>query len=140
MWVYRAVRESEKILLTDEALYAYYQRSGSTMNSAYTEKRFDAIHALSQRALEIKTDYPDLFPFAERACAGLCMYHYQWLCRLGNTEEYKDFRRRLHKEFLSRDLRAVYSVTDLKYKLWYTAFRLLPALTCRIRNLLRIGL
>ncbi|MBO4894789.1 MAG: glycosyltransferase [Clostridia bacterium] len=140
MWVYRAVRESEKILLTDEVLYAYFQRDGSTMNSAYTEKRFDAIHALSQRALEIKTDFPDLFPLAERSCAGGCMYHYQWLCRLPNTGEYREFRVRLHKMFLSRDLKAVYSVTDLKYKIWYTAFRFMPALTCKVRNLLKIGL
>ncbi|MBQ4244859.1 MAG: glycosyltransferase, partial [Clostridia bacterium] len=124
LWTYRILAKAECVVTVDNALYGYFQRPGSIMNDSYTEKRFDAINALSQRALEIKTDFPDLFPLAERACAGLCMYHYQWLCRLPNTQEYIEFRARLHKMFLSRDLKAVYSVTELKYKIWYTAFRL----------------
>lgn len=140
MWVYRALANSGGILLTGEKLYAYYQREGSTMNSEYTEKRFDALKANRMRADAVKSDFPDLYPLAERTYAGSCMYHYQWLCRLDDTAEYRGFRERLHSMFLTSDLKAVYSVTDFKYKLWYTAFRLLPAPTCKIRNILKIGL
>ena len=140
MWVYRALRNSDTVLLTDEKLYAYYQRSDSTMNSKYSEKRFDALKANRMRADAVKTDFPDLFPLAERTYAGSCMYHYQWLCRLDDTEEYKSFRKRLHKMFVCADLKSVFSVTDLKYKIWYTAFNYFPAFTCKIRNLLKIGL
>ena len=140
MWVYRALVNSERIIVTDEKLYAYYQRPDSTMNSKYSEKRFDALKANLMRSDAVKTDFPDLFPLAERAYAGGCMYHYQWLCRLDDTEEYRDFRKRLHKMFLSSDLKSVFSVTDLKYKIWYTAFKHFPAFTCKIRNILKIGL
>lgn len=140
LWTYRTIARSERVVTTSQQLYGYYQREGSIMNSSYTEKRFDAIYAIGQRAKEIKEQFPALFPLAERSYAGACMYHYQWLCRLPETEEYRAFRRQLHARFLQADLKAVYSVTGLKYKVWYTMFRFWPAATCKIRNQLRIGL
>ena len=140
MWVYRAVRDSKKVLLTDETLYAYYQRDGSTMNSVYSERKFDAMKAGRMRADAVKTEMPSYFPYAEREYAGLCMYHYQWLCRLPDSDEYRGYRRRLHDMFCAADLDAVFSVTGLKYRFWYTMFKLVPTLTCKIRNLLKIGL
>ncbi len=140
MWVYRMLVKSAKTVVTDEELYAYYQRPGSVMNSSYSEKRFDAIKALRMRADSIKKDFPSLYPAAERTYAGVCMYHYQTVCRCEKSEEYEEYKKRLFGMFCGSDLDAVYSVTDLKYKLWYTAFRLLPDLTCKIRNMLRIGL
>ena len=140
MWIYRAVRDSGKVLLTDEVLYAYYQRPGSTMNSAYSERKFDAMKANRMLSDAVKREVPAYYPYSERGFAGSCMYHYQWLCRLPDSEEYRGYRERLHRMFLSADLKAVYSVTGPKNKIWYTMFRKMPAMTCRIRNLLRIGL
>ena len=140
MWIYRAVRDSAKVLLTDELLYAYYQRPGSTMNDVYSERKFDAMKANRMRADAVKQELPSYYPYAERAYAGGCMYHYQWLCRLQDCDEYRGFRRRLHEMFCASDLDAVYSVTGLKYRVWYTMFRFAPMLTCKFRNLLKIGL
>lgn len=140
MWIYRAVRDSETLLLTDEAFYAYYQRPGSTMNSGYSERKFDAMKADRMRADAVRKELPAYYPYAERAYAGICMYHYQWLCRLPDSDEYRGYRERLHQMFLDSDLKAVYSVTGAKYKFWYTMFQKMPALTCRIRNQLKIGL
>ncbi|MBR4727351.1 MAG: glycosyltransferase [Clostridia bacterium] len=140
LWTYRTIARSKKIAVTSAPLYGYYQRDGSIMNSVYTEKRFDALYALEQRAKEIKRDFPELYPFAERSFAGGCMYHCQWLCRLPDTEEYRAFRKQLHAKFVQADLKAVYSVTGLKYRLWYTLFCYWPTVICKIRNLLKIGL
>ena len=140
LWTYRVIEKAVKTAVTSEPLYGYYQRPGSIMNSRYTEKRFDGIYALGQRAREIKLAFPDLYPLAERNYAGGCMYHYQWLCRLPDSDEYRGYRKRLHGLFCASDLKAVYSVAGLKYRVWYTMFRLMPALTCKLRNLLKIGL
>lgn len=140
LWTYRVLEKAKKTVVTSEPLYGYYQREGSIMNSRYTEKRFDGIYALEQRAKEVKQSFPDLFPLAERNYAGGCMYHYQWLCRLPDSEEYRGYRKRLHDLFCSADLETVYSVTGLKYRVWYAMFRVMPTLTCQIRNLLKIGL
>ncbi|MBQ6266794.1 MAG: glycosyltransferase [Clostridia bacterium] len=140
MWIYRVLHASRRVALTDAQYYAYYQRAGSTMNSTYSIRNFDAIKAIKMRGEATKKDYPALAPYAERAYVGLCMYHYQWLCRLPDTEEYRGFRKRLHTKFVQADLKAVYSVTGFKYRLWYTLFRCWPTVTCKIRNLLKIGL
>ena len=140
LWTFRVVAGSSKTVVTSEPFYGYYQREGSIMNSRYTEKRFDGIYALEQRAKEVKAIFPDLFPLAERQFAGGCMYHYQLICRLPDSDEYRDYRKRLYDLFIHSDLKSVFSVTGLKYRVWYTLFRMFPAMTCRIRNLLRIGL
>ena len=140
MWIYRAVRDSEKVLLTDEILYAYYQRPGSTMNSGFSERKFDAMKANRMLSDAVKREVPAYYPYAARVYAGGCMYHYQLLCRLPDCEEYRAFRKTLHGMFRTADLKAVRSVTELKYRVWYALFRLVPTLTCKIRNLLKIGL
>lgn len=140
MWVYRVLRASEKIVLLDAVLYAYRQHAGSTMHLEYSERKFDAFKAARMRADAIRTDFPALYPRAERSYAGLCMYHYQCLCRLPDSEQHRAFRNRLYSMFCSADLRAVYAVTSLKYRIWYTMFQKMPVLTCRIRNFLKIGL
>lgn len=140
MWIYRVLKNAAKTVITNEPLYYYLQRDGSTMNSAYTEKRFDALYALEQRAKEIREDFPALYPVALRSYAGSCMYHYQTLCRLPKTNEYEGFKKRLHKRFCDTDLKTVLSATELKYKIWYTLFRFFPTLTCNLRNILKLGL
>lgn len=140
IWTYRILAKSSKVILTDEVFYAYYQRPGSIMNSSYSVKRFDALKALRMRADSIRIRFPSLYPVAERSYAGVCMYHYQTLCRLEKTEEYKSFKKRLHKMFCNSDLKVVFSVSNLKYKLWYSLFMIIPELTCRIRNIFKIGL
>lgn len=140
MWIYRVLKNAAKTVITNEPLYYYLQREGSTMNSVYTEKRFDALYALEQRAKEIREDFPALYPVALRSYAGSCMYHYQTLCRLPKTNEYEGFKKRLHKRFCDTDLKTVLSATELKYKIWYTLFRFFPTLTCNLRNILKLGL
>lgn len=140
MWLYRAIRESSKIVLTDEQLYGYYQREGSTMNAAYSDKRFDALKALNMRAEDVRTSFPSLYPLAERSYAGVCMYHYQTLCRNGKSDENEKYKRELVRLFRGADLESVFSVTDLKYKVWYSMFKTVPDFTCRLRNFLKIGM
>ncbi len=140
MWIYRALRDSEKIAISSEKLYGYYQRDGSTMNCVYTERKFDALKALRMRADSIKTEFPQLYAYAERSFAGGCMYNYQWVSRLPESAEYEEYKKRLYAMFKSSDLKSVYSVTDIKYKIWYKLFKVFPDSACLIRNKLKIGL
>jgi len=139
LWSYRAFHKANKVTYTGEPLYYYYQRMGSIMNTAYTEKRFHALDALQQRAEYIRKDYPALYPLALRLYAGACMYHYQTLSR--NRSEDKD--RRLRTSIIHRyraiDSHVFFKATSFKYQIWHTVFRALPDFVCRARNLLRIG-
>lgn len=140
LWTYRVIAKAKKIIVTDAQLYFYYQRPGSIMNSSYSVKRFDALYALEQRAEEIKNDFPVLYPTALCHYVGGCFYHYQRLCRLPSCKEYSAFKKQIHKRFLDSDIKTVMSATSSKYKIWYFLFRLFPNFTCKIRNLLKIGL
>ncbi len=140
MWIYRALRCSEKTVVTSEKLYGYFQREGSTMNCVYTEKKFDALKALRMRADSVKTDFPQLLAIAERTYTGGCMYNYQTVCRLPDSEEYREIKKKLHNMFLSSDLKMTYSAASKKYRIWYKLFEKFPDFTCKIRNILKIGL
>lgn len=140
MWIYRVIKTAEKTVLTNEVLYFYYQREDSTMNSAYSEKRFDALNANMTKMNEVKKDFPDLYPYAAKNYTGSCFYHYQMLCRLSKNDEYVSFKKRIYKRFCESDLETVLMVTNLKYKLWYWLFKHFPDFTCKVRNLLKIGL
>lgn len=140
MWIYRVLRESKKIIITSEKLYGYYQREGSTMNCVYTEKKFDALKALRMRADSIKADFPQLSALAEKSYTGSCMYNYQTVCRLPESIEYEEIKKKLYNMFLSSDLKLSYSAASKKYKVWYKLFEMFPDFTCKIRNKLKIGL
>lgn len=140
LWPYRILRRVTRAVHTSQKLYAYYQRQGSTMNSAYSKKRFDALDALQQRADEVKTDFPALYAQAERCYLGACMYHYQTLCRLPENQEYRLFKKQLHMRFLEGNRRVAFAGISLKYRVWYALFATVPSMTCALRNALKIGL
>lgn len=140
LWPYRVYVRSDKVIYIDSTLYFYYQRHDSTMNSTYSEKRFDGLDALETRAELIKEEYPNLYGIALRNYVGSCMYQYQYLCRQQRTEKYIIYKKTLHKRFCDVDKAAVSQGLSLKYKMWYTMFRLFPDFTCKVRNTLKIGL
>ncbi len=140
LWPYRVFAKCDIVVHTTARYYAYFQRPGSTMNSAYSEKRFDALDALQQRAIEVKKQFPALYPLAERVYAGSCMYHYQKLARLPKTDEYAQFQERLYRRFCDVDRKVAFQAVGMKQKLWYALFAMMPRFTCRVRNMLKIGL
>lgn len=140
LWPFRVILSSEKLIFTEGAYYAYYQRSGSTMNSGYSSKRFDGLDALQIRAELTEDKYPELYPIAVRAYLGGCMYQYQYLCRQPKSKEFENYKKILHKRFCSGDKKALFDGLGLFYKIWYTMFKPCPNLTCKIRNTLKIGL
>lgn len=139
LWPFRVFLKSQTMVYTSRCYYAYFQRSDSTMNKKYSSKRFDALDALQTRANEIKEVNPDLYWNANRAYLGACMFHYQSLCRQPKSEEYLEYKRFLHHRFCSGDQQTLFDGLCLKYKVWYTLFKMVPDLTCEIRNTLKIG-
>lgn len=140
LWPYRVYMKADRIVYLDKALYYYYQRPGSTMNKAYSEKRFDGLDALEQRAKLVKLDYPEYYSLATRSYLGACKYQYQYLCRQPNSKELENYKRIIYSRFISGDKKALYDGLSIKYKLWFSMFSIAPNLTSNIRNRLKIGL
>lgn len=140
LWPYRVYLASDKVVYIDLTLYFYFQRANSTMNSDYSEKRFDGLDALKIRADLIKNDYPSLYNLAVKNYLGSCMYQYQFLCRQSKCDKYEKFKHLLHSRFCDGNIKALFSDTSVKYKIWYSLFRRYPKLTSKIRNTLKIGI
>lgn len=140
MWMYRICKFSNKTVLTTEKLYFYRQRQGSTMNSKYSEKRFDALNAELNKATAVKMDFPELYNVAIGNYLGNCFYHYQMLCRLEKCYEYDKYKKEIFDRFCKGDFKSAFKAAGLKSKIWYLLFRMMPNLTCFIRNSLKIGL
>ena len=140
LWPYRAFMRAEKIAYYDYELYYYFQRPNSTMNANYSEKRFDGLDALEARAELVKTDFPDLYHIATKSYLGACMYHYQFLCRQPKNNEYENYKSILHSRFCSGNKKVLFDGLGIKYRIWYSMFRIAPGFTAKIRNKLKIGL
>lgn len=140
LWPFRVFLSSQKFAYVEKCFYAYFQRSGSTMNIGYSEKRFDALDALETRSLIIKQIYPDLYPIATRVYLGACRYHYQSLCRQPKSNDIIKYKKILYKRFCCGDNKALFDEIDFKNKIWNKMFRVNPQLTCKIRNILGIGI
>ena len=59
-FTYRILAKAKKLVYVDCALYAYFQRSGSIMNSV-SMKHLDALDAHWERLIFLKDRYPDLY-------------------------------------------------------------------------------
>lgn len=140
LWPYWVFMLSSKVIYINTKYYYYYQRSGSTMNKAYSEKRFDGLDALETRAELVKKDFPDLYHIATKSYLGACMYQYQFLCRQPKSEEYEGYKATLYKRFCNGNQKVLFNGLSLKYRMWYTLFRIAPKFTALIRNTLKIGL
>lgn len=140
LWPYRAYMLSERVAYVDQAFYFYFQRPGSTMNKKYSEKRFDGLDALEERARLVKHDHPQYYHLATRSYLGACMYQYQYLNRQPKSVEYECYKSILHKRFCGGDQKALFDGLSLKYKAWYSLFRVAPDFTSKIRNTLKIGI
>lgn len=140
LWPFRAILKCKKIVYTSNQFYGYFQRAGSTMNNGFSEKRFDALDALEVRAKLVNDCFPDIYGLAEKAYMDACMYQYQYLSRQKKSKEFNEFKRILHKRFCSGDMDTLYHYASIKYKLWYTMFRIMPNFTCILRNALKAGL
>lgn len=140
-WTYQAVARARRVSAFDTVGYYYRQRCGSIMAETYSLKRLDAVEAAAQRCKWIETQFPSLFPLAQRQLIAVCMYHSQQLLR--NTH-LSSQEAALHRLFTLAQQTGTQWKTDpelpAKQRLWLNAFLMCPSITCKLRNALKIGL
>ena len=136
-WSYKVIGEAERISIEKNSYYFYVQRSKSIMGEKYSAKRLDALDAMKLRCEYTKDKFPKLYNNALSVYIGSCMYHLQ-LALLA------DIDKAVIKNIISRiDYRKngnVFENLAGKQKLWMHMFVLMPTATCRLRNLLKIGM
>ena len=139
-WSYQVFGRATQSVKIDYIGYYYYQHSESIMGAAYSLKRLDAIEALSLRQEYIEEYYPSLSSLAKHKLLFSCLYHGQLAFSLEKSE------RKVALSFISVIVRkypvdhALLTKSHAGHKIWLILEWLNLPMTCRLRNVLKIGL
>lgn len=136
-WSYQIIGLAEKVSVMTESFYNYFQRSNSIMGESYSEKRLDALDAMKLRCEYIQKYFPQLYNQALYVYIGNCMYHIQIAMKSkADRAIVQNIKNRIHC-YKNGD---IFENVTGKQKMWLKMFVSMPVITCRIRNLLKIGL
>lgn len=140
-WSYQAIGAAERVSVTDRIGYYYWQRSGSIMGEAYSLKRLDAIEALEQRQDYLEKTFPNLALMARCSLWFSCMYHGQKILSGIPKEEQTNAMENL-RDVIQQHPFSIESLKKQGWKerIWFCLARRSLQITCRIRNILKIGL
>lgn len=136
-WLHQMVGGAKRISILPNMYYNYLQRPNSVMSVGYSEKRLDALDAYAERSRYIKEKYPDLYNLALYTYVGSCMYHLQCALQVNADSNIKDNiigRISVYKNG------NVFENLSGKQRLWLKMFCKMPVFTCKLRNLLGIGI
>lgn len=137
-WSYQAVGIAKKVSVSDHIGYYYLQRGGSIMGEGYSLKRLDAVEAKVQRCAYIQERFPELSPLAIKDLWFTCIYHGQLALRtLGEVEAGKIISD-LSSTIETHPFRL--AGCSIKEGLWLGMAKNSLTATCRVRNMLKIGL
>lgn len=137
-WSYQAVGRAQRVSVSDHIGYYYLQRGGSIMGEGYSLKRLDAVEAKVQRCAYMQERFPALSPLAVKDIWFTCIYHGQLAMRTLDISAAKEI-----VAYLKGVLR-VHSFSSetcsMKERILLEMAKSSLAATCRIRNMLKIGL
>lgn len=141
-WSYQMIGRINRFAVTDYSGYNYFQRADSIMGEAYSLKRLDAVEAKVRRQVYLEENMPEL---AERGRINLlftCIYHGQmalkWVEYKKECKHIFAILRKIIKGHLAK--KSILKQLKLIHRLWIVLASFSLPLTCRIRNVLKVGL
>lgn len=139
-WSYQAIGKASMVTVFDAPCYYYFQRKGSIMGNAYSLKRLDILDAKLERLEYMKMNFPELKELAEWDLWFSSMYALQRSLKCFSSTEYKIARQKIGK--ITRDIGSIHCDKDIpvKQKIWFWLSKISFEKTCKLRNLLKVGL
>lgn len=139
-WTYKVIGNADKVIHVSEQLYNYVQHKGSVMHQQYNIKRLQALEAQSLRLNYVSERFPELKSYAEQMLYFACMYHMQmalkYLDRETSCVAFKAIKSILKQEFSKIEFMKDIPVVQ---RIWVILSQINFRYTCKIRNLLNIG-
>ena len=139
-WTYQAVGRAKRVAVFDTTCYHYLQRAGSIMDEGFSLKRLDALEAKVNRLRFIERNNPELLSLAKRELWFFCIYTRQMLlkhCPKVIADEGACMIRRVLQE-CPIQIRCG-DGKQAKQLVWLMLVKLSFEWTCRLRNILGIG-
>lgn len=139
-WTYKVIANANNLIHSSKVLYAYRQQEKSVMSSLSAADRIGTIEPKALRAEFIKERIPDLYDGCVYNLWCSCLYQSQLVLRedKDNFKQILDYSKKMYKEFpmnINKSLSLTY-----KEKIWLIMSRISLKMTCKLRNLLKIGL
>lgn len=136
-WSYQVLGRANRVSIIKDSFYNYVQRDSSIMGAGYSSKRLDALDAAEQRCDYIKCTFPNLYNLALYDYVGSCMFHLQSAIKANCENSIRD---NIIQRIPIYKTGNIYEVIDGKQRIWMKMFCKCPAFTCKLRNLLGIGM
>lgn len=140
-WSYQAIGRSRRVSVFDQPCYFYRQRNGSIMGNGYSLRRLDALEAKVARLQYIQQHIPTLLNLTKRDLWFSCIYMMQMLLKYCKPDIKKTGSEIIY------GILQVYPIrinpgdrNSVKQLIWLTMARFSLGITCKLRNLLQIGM
>ena len=139
-WTWQIFDRINTLAVVPECLYNYLQRGSSIMGVGYNARRLDGLQAQFERMRHLQK-YEQLAILTRQALMMQCMWQYQCAARLLQGSEKKAVLEQIRQWWEQIPPTPYRSMTlALRHRLWLQLFRMMPDLTVRIRNSLKIGM
>ena len=140
-FTYAVIGNAVGLIRTESVCYAYRQQQDSIMHTVPVRTWFAGVEAKVLRHEYLLVHFPELSDLSLKSIVSSCLYLNQLAMRTADEKTISEIRT------LTRDIfekypanRATFSAMTGKERLWLRLAAANMPLTCRIRNLLRIGL
>lgn len=139
-WTYQVIGQAEKLIHVNERLYAYRQQDESVMHRSFSVQRLQAIEAKMNRLEYIKKYFPGLVGKAHKNFWGSCLYLGQMSLKYLNKMDCKQAFEIIESAMQEYPLKSEeIEKFSRKDKIWSWLSGKSLLLTCKFRNLLKIG-
>ena len=140
-WTYRVIANAKYCKSSPIRLYAYRQQDNSVMHQLSMTEWFQAVEAKILRQTFLEKNMPSLAAQGRISLFFTCLYHGQLALRDLKGAEQKQAVDRLIETIKSRPLtREDKKRLPFTHRLWAEMSRISFVLTCRVRNMARVGL
>ncbi len=137
-FTYKVIAKAKKLIHSNKICYAYRQRSDSIIHSLSVQERIEGLNARIERHEYIRNNFKSLEALDIKELIFFAIYNGQIILRCLDKVESKTALNYI-KESIGKYQYNVQSYS-LKERLWLTLFKLSFEGTCRLRNILNIGL
>jgi len=139
-WSYQVIARAQHIAVSAYSGYHYFQRGESIMGVCYAPRRLDAVEAKVLRQAYLEEHFPQISSYSRVDLVFTCIYHGQKVLTFLKGAEKNNALRLLRKTIGDFPLdKADKGTLRITHKLWYLLAKNCFVMTCRVRNLLHIG-
>ena len=138
-WTYKVFSNSKKIITLNDCLYYYVHRESSIMGQGYSIKNLDGLEARYKQYEFMKDNYPNLVFISKKAAFFYGLFLYQKFLVNKSIEKTSFLCIEKYLENLTFSKNEIKNLT-YKERIWIFLSKKSLFITCKIRNLMKIGI